>query len=103
MSVVFDPSLRLQCSDIEPIATVPEFESTTALSQRRVLHIGKFYPPHVGGMETHVQSLCKELRRDFNIEVIVSNYERRTTVETIDNVKVTRAGTLLNFAAAPVC
>ena len=69
----------------------------------KVLHIGKFYPPHVGGMETHIYQLCNELKRSIDVEVIVASDTRKTTVETIDDVKITRVGTLLNFSAAPVC
>ncbi len=69
----------------------------------RVLHIGKFYPPHPGGMETHLQALCGELKRTVNVEVVVAGDGRETLEETIDGVRVARLGTLLNFAAAPVC
>lgn len=68
-----------------------------------VLHVGKFYPPHPGGMETHLQSLCEELRKHIDVEALVSSDERRTAAELINDVKVTRAGTLFNLAAAPVC
>ena len=78
-------------------------EWTTVLNQRRVLHIGKYYPPHFGGMETHLQALCDELSRFVNVEVIVANENRKTIVETIGRVKVTRVSTSFNFAAAPVC
>lgn len=74
-----------------------------ALSGRRVLHVGKFYPPHMGGMETHLRALCEELQRVMEVEVIVASDERRTSEEIIGGVKVTRAATLLNLSAAPVC
>ena len=69
----------------------------------RVLHIGKFYPPHPGGMETHLQALCGELKQAVDVEVIVAGDGRESIVENIDGVKVARLGNLLNFAAAPVC
>jgi glycosyltransferase involved in cell wall biosynthesis len=78
----------------------PELERLDGL---RVLHVGKFYPPHQGGMETHLQTLCGELKQAINVEVVVAGDERETVEETIDGVSVTRLGTLLNLAAAPVC
>lgn len=69
----------------------------------RVLHVGKFYPPHPGGMETHLQALCGELKQSVEVEVVVANDERQTTAEIIDGIKVTRLGTSFQFAAAPVC
>lgn len=73
------------------------------LAHRRVVHIGKYYPPHMGGMETHLETLCEELKRVVEVEVIVAGDERQTVEEVIGGVKVTRAGTLLDFSAAPVC
>jgi glycosyltransferase involved in cell wall biosynthesis len=69
----------------------------------RVLQVGKFYPPHRGGMESHLQALCGQLREEVNVEVLVAGEGRRTVEEVLDSVKVTRAGTLFDFAAAPVC
>lgn len=69
----------------------------------RVLQVGKFYPPHKGGMESHLRALCGELRGRVDVEVLVSSDTRETTEEVLDSVKVTRAGTLFDFAAAPVC
>jgi rhamnosyl/mannosyltransferase len=69
----------------------------------RVLHVGKFYPPHRGGMESHLHALCTELKEHVGVEVLVAGEGRRTTEETVDGVRVTRAGTLLNLSAAPVC
>jgi glycosyltransferase involved in cell wall biosynthesis len=69
----------------------------------RVLQVGKFYPPHKGGMESHLHALCGQLRGRVDVEVLVSSDTRKTTEEVLDAVKVTRAGTLFDFAAAPVC
>lgn len=69
----------------------------------RVLQVGKFYPPHRGGMESHLQALCGQLQAEVEVEVVVAGEGRRTEVEVLDSVKVTRAGTLFDFAAAPVC
>src|SRR4051794_25061827 len=69
----------------------------------RVLQVGKFYPPHKGGMESHLHALCGQLRGRVDVEVLVSSDTRKTTEEVLDSVKVTRAGTLFDFAAAPVC
>ena len=74
-----------------------------SLDGLRVLHIGKFYPPHPGGMETHLQALCGELKQTINVEVLVANGARETSEEVINGVRVSRLGTFLNFGAAPVC
>ena len=68
-----------------------------------MLQVGKFYPPHRGGMESHLQALCGQLRAEVEVEVLVAGEGRRTVEEVADSVKVTRVGTLFDFAAAPVC
>jgi rhamnosyl/mannosyltransferase len=69
----------------------------------RALHVGKFYPPYMGGMETLLQSLCEGLNDSIQTEALVANDGRETIVEEINGVKVTRVGTLLNLSAASVC
>ena len=61
----------------------------------RVLQVGKFYPPHIGGMETHLQALCNGLRNHLDQRVIVSNEGRNTLDEIIDSVPIARLSTLL--------
>jgi glycosyltransferase involved in cell wall biosynthesis len=69
----------------------------------RVLHIGKFYPPHIGGMEFHLQTLCGELRRFLDVSVLVANDGAHSIEETNGGVPVRRVGTLCNLASASVC
>jgi glycosyltransferase involved in cell wall biosynthesis len=69
----------------------------------RVLQIGKFYPPHVGGIESHLQTLCAELRCHADVKVIVANDAPRVRREEVEGVKLARMGKLFELAGAPVC
>lgn len=68
----------------------------------RVLHVGKFYPPHAGGMESHLQVLAEALLAEVEIEVLVANDERRTITAMVNSVPVVRAGTWAEPAGAPL-
>jgi glycosyltransferase involved in cell wall biosynthesis len=70
------------------------------MKRLRVLHVGKFYPPHRGGIETHVETLCRALQADVDVEVLVAADGPRTVRETIDGVPVTRIGTRATLASA---
>jgi rhamnosyl/mannosyltransferase len=69
----------------------------------KVLHVGKFYPPHMGGIETHLQALCGELRRSVDLRVIVASDDDRLVEETIAGVRVSRVPTRLTLASTPLC
>jgi rhamnosyl/mannosyltransferase len=70
----------------------------------RVLQVGKYYPPHYGGMETHLEALCEELRRFVELEIVVAaSNERQTSKRMLDGVALTRSGTLFNLKSAPFC
>jgi rhamnosyl/mannosyltransferase len=88
------------------VAAEREMASRARVSVRRprVLHVGKFYPPHKGGMETHLRDLCERLQRDADARVVVAaSGGRKTTEETVNGVSVRREGTLLSLGASPVC
>src|SRR5439155_12029882 len=73
------------------------------LSRARVLQIGKFYPPHMGGIETHVEALCKSLRDHVDVEVAVANDAWQTKEEVVGRIKVTRLVTDTHMASALIC
>jgi rhamnosyl/mannosyltransferase len=58
----------------------------------RILHLGKYYDPYKGGIETHLSMLCRGLLESHEVEVLVCNTGRRTVHETVGGVRVTRAG-----------
>ncbi len=68
----------------------------------RVLQVGKYYPPHRGGMETHLADLCGQLKNRVDLEVLVAQTGRRTFTEDVDGVSVTRLATPLHVLANPV-
>jgi glycosyltransferase involved in cell wall biosynthesis len=66
----------------------------------RVLHIGKYYPPHMGGMETHLQHLVSGLQSCVSVKAIVANDYLRTDRIWIDGVEITRVSTFGEFASS---
>jgi rhamnosyl/mannosyltransferase len=56
----------------------------------------------MGGIETHLQNLCNELRDVVEVRVFVSNAGRRTVEEVVEGVRVTRVGTTATLSAAPI-
>ncbi|MBI4514609.1 MAG: glycosyltransferase [Deltaproteobacteria bacterium] len=69
----------------------------------RVLHVGKYYPPHAGGIETHLSALCGGLRRLVDVEIMVASEDGTSREEAVDGVPVTRVATMMDVASAPVC
>jgi glycosyltransferase involved in cell wall biosynthesis len=69
----------------------------------QVLHVGKFYPPHMGGMETHLEALCSRLRESVDLQVVVASDDRSGKEETLNGVAVTRLPTRLTLVSTPLC
>lgn len=69
----------------------------------QVLQIGKFYPPHMGGIETHLHVLCTELKKFVDLRVVVANDARWGTESVIDGIYVRRLATLFYVNSTPLC
>jgi glycosyltransferase involved in cell wall biosynthesis len=78
-------------------------QRATAAGRFKVLHIGKFYPPHMGGIETHLQTLCSELQKSVGLDVLVASDDRTGAEEVLDGVKVSRVATRITLASSPFC
>ncbi len=76
---------------------------TPAVKELRVLHVGKFYPPHMGGIETHLQALCGELTKSLRLRVVVANDSDALSEQPVNGVSVTRVPTRLTLASTPLC
>ncbi len=68
-----------------------------------ILHLGKFYPPHRGGMETHLRDLAVRQTRVAKVCAIASNDGCRSVESQIEGVTVKRVGRVANIASMPVC
>lgn len=68
----------------------------------RVLHVGKFYAPHKGGMETYLELLCRELKSSVEVDVIVSSEDRQKSSQVLDGVRITRLPKWFMVASAAI-
>ena len=70
----------------------------------RVVHIFKdFYPPTTGGIEQHMNLLCRGLAPHVDVTVLVPSRSRRTITEQLDGVSVVRVPEFGRYASAPFC
>ena len=69
----------------------------------RVLQLGKFYDPFVGGMETVLKEICESLADQVEFQVIVANTRCRTEHDyrKIPVTRVTSMGKLFSCSIAP--
>ena len=58
----------------------------------RILHVNKFYPPHLGGVEFVVQEITKGLCHEVQIDVLVCNEKKGSASESQEEgVSIVRA------------
>ncbi len=70
----------------------------------RVLHISKYYPPYIGGIESFCHDIASALRDTGDYEQVVFCYnDKNETVEEVyDGVKVIRVGIQRIIASQPL-
>lgn len=67
-----------------------------------VLQVNKLYYPHIGGIETVIQSIAENLKDRLNIQVLVCQPKGKGAVDTINGVKITRCSSLGTYFSMPV-
>lgn len=68
-----------------------------------ILHIGKYYSPHVGGIETHLRYLVSHQSLLLPVEVVVANDRPATETGMADGAEITRVASFGTFASQPIC
>ncbi|WP_406701330.1 glycosyltransferase (plasmid) [Singulisphaera sp. Ch08] len=71
----------------------------------RVCHLGKYYHPAPGGIESHVRTLAHaQAELGLSVQVFCANHQAGpTTVETDGPIEVTRVRRLVSLAKCDVC
>jgi glycosyltransferase involved in cell wall biosynthesis len=72
-----------------------------------VIHIGNYYAPHTGGIETHLRDLVSWQSSRVPVQVVVANVvaKARLTTETeiLDGAQITRVACFGILASQPIC
>jgi lipopolysaccharide/colanic/teichoic acid biosynthesis glycosyltransferase len=72
------------------------------MSALRILHLGKYYAPDRGGIETVVETLCRGERPVADTQALVLNKTSQTTDETLNEVPVRRVGSIAHIGSVSV-
>ena len=70
--------------------------------QGTIVQIGKYYPPHIGGMETHIRDLVSGLSGSEDVRVIVAGDSNRGRIDHLDGAIITRVPTFGVLASMPI-
>src|SRR5688500_16123750 len=90
----------LRGGDGEPVLHRITSEDTSVV---KVLHLGKYYPPVKGGMETILASICEGMSPHVSNRVIVANDRANTVAERRGNVEIVRIGRLAKAGSVALC
>lgn len=68
-----------------------------------ILHVGKYYPPHKGGIEATMELLCRGMTSWAKVSALVANDGCERLSERLDDVLVTRLATWATLSSTPIC
>lgn len=69
----------------------------------RIAHVAPYLRPHVGGVESHVESVSAELaRRGHDVTVVTSGLPRTPREERVDGYRILRAPTWASPFTTPI-
>lgn len=68
----------------------------------RVVHVGKYFPPEMGGMETHLYNLAQELGKRVELDVVVYTQTGQSSVEERRHFRLHRLSIQTTLAGQPV-
>jgi len=72
------------------------------MNKIRILQIGKYYYPYIGGTENHLLTLVNEIKKEVEIEVLVANTRLKTAIEKDDGIDIYRIASLGSLFSVPL-
>jgi glycosyltransferase involved in cell wall biosynthesis len=72
------------------------------MNKPAIVHIGKYYPPVKGGMETSLKMLAERCADAFSLSVLVANTAMRTRREQIRGIRITRMARFGSLFSQPL-
>ncbi len=73
-------------------------------SRMHIVHVFKdCYPPTTGGIEQHMNLLCRRLARQANVTMLAPSRSRRRVEESVENVRIVRIPEFGRAASVPIC
>lgn len=72
------------------------------MSRSRVLQIGKYYHPYIGGTENYLLTLVGELKKEIKVTVLAANTRFKTSIEKDDGIDIHRIASLGSLFSVPL-
>lgn len=72
------------------------------MNRIKVLQIGKYYRPYIGGTENHLFTLVKELEKEVKVEILVANTRFKTSIEKDNGADIYRLASLGHLFSLPL-
>jgi glycosyltransferase involved in cell wall biosynthesis len=69
----------------------------------KILHVFKDYFPVIGGIENHIKIIAEsQASRGFDVTVLTTSRDSRTTVESMNLVRVIKASRVASLSSTPI-
>ena len=66
---------------------------------KKILHISNYLYPHIGGIEQVARDCMNSLKDEYEQKVICFNSDKKTIVDEVDGIEVTRPGSFIKVAS----
>jgi glycosyltransferase involved in cell wall biosynthesis len=84
-------------------ANIGNKDSPCGNNRYNILHVGKYYPPHMGGIEIHLQRMVRHQAQNCSVKVIVASDGIRSMHEWKDGSELFRLSCLGTIKSMPLC
>ena len=69
---------------------------------KKILHISKYYYPFIGGIEQTARDVVVSLKDNYEQKVICFNHEKKTKIDFVDNIEITRVNCQVKISSQSI-